>query len=175
MKAIISLFVLLLSVTSGLACTCVRWEGMPEKDRDKYLEELDAIFEGEVVSLGEKRSTLVGLGGGRKYEEVVQNVQLKVLRTWKGLDTTEITVETDAGSSCQFIPTVGSAYVVYASRRNGSLFMNYCSVGQFDDKTLRLKYGQGKLIEHPKPAPAIDEKPESFLYAVWKRIISWFS
>lgn len=160
-----------MSVSTGLACSCVSWEGMGTEKAYKYLEELAAIFDGEVISLGEEKTLTEELTDGQKSERIVRPVRFKVLRTWKALDGNEITLNTQAGgSSCSFIPTVGAKYRIYT--RTG--FIGYCSVGQFPESTLRLKYGQGTVIEPPNPPPTT-EGNESFLSSIWNRIASWFS
>src|SRR5688500_11951981 len=113
MTALAIVFAILSSVASVLACTCVNTAAISVEQHSKYLKNVQAIFEGEVISVGEK--TMIPIQRGEhSYEMGVRPVVFKVFRVWKGSEQAEITVEADASSSCSFVPDVGRRSIVYA-------------------------------------------------------------
>ncbi|MEJ7849466.1 MAG: hypothetical protein WKF92_15400 [Pyrinomonadaceae bacterium] len=177
MKILVSLLVLFFAFSPGFACSCVN-TSVPVKEHNKYLKNIEAIFDGEVVSVGEKRIVVRKYEGGFTLKDTVSPVKFKVFRIWKGFDQSEIIVETDVESSCRFIPAVGSRYTVYASKgleTDGPLSIGYCSIGKFDDAKMKIEYGEGKLMNQPTPIPRANEKTENFFSIVWNRIVSFFA
>ncbi len=177
MKPLLSILFLLFFISPAFACTCMNMRNLTVKEHNKYLKEVSSIFEGEVMSLGEKRTVLRKYSEKLTLQETVQSVTFRVYRLWKGQEQTEVTVETDAESSCRFLPPVGSRVTVYAGRardKTGFLSINQCSVGSFDDQKMRVKYGEGKVIEQ-QPLPDKDREPESFLSMVWTRVDRFLS
>ncbi len=162
MKILISIFIMFFAFKPGLACTCVNTKDLSVKEHSKYLKNIQAIFEGEVVSVGEKRTVVRKNKGEIILEDTVSSVTFKIFRIWKGLDQPEVTVEADVASSCQFIPQVGNRFTVYASearKPDGMLYIHYCSVGTFDDAKMKVEYGEGRLVQHPPPPTLKRTKP----------------
>ncbi len=178
MKIILASFILLISHSIALSCTCVNTQ-VPVKQHNKWLKDVSAIFDGEVVSLGDKKTIVRKYNGGVTIEDIVQPVTFHVYRVWKGIEQEEITVETDVGSSCALKPTVGSRFTVYAytaGKPSGELSMNYCSVGHFDDAKMMVEYGEGKFIQAtPNEVSELDEPEPTFISLIWNKIISFFS
>ena len=104
MKPLFSILLLLSSFSAVFPCTCANTANISGNQHSKYLKEVKAIFYGEVVSLGEKRI----VGKLNEYQSTFQTVKFKVFRAWKNVDNSEITVETEIESSCQFIPKIGN-------------------------------------------------------------------
>lgn len=111
-------------------------------------------------------------------EDSVRTVRFNVFRIWKGFYESEITVETNVESSCQFIPKIGERLMIYANEHTGSdipFYIHYCSVGTFNDDKMKVTYGEGKLIEQSQVVTPINETTENFFSIVWKKIVSFFS
>ena len=174
-RAVFAIIFLLLVFTPALACTCINARNLFAKEHNKYLDHVAAIFEGEVVSLGEPRSIGRELIGGHKVLETLQPVRFRVFRTWKGPEQSEITVETDAWSSCRLIPSIGDRAVVYAGttgKAGSPLQINYCSIGKFDDRKMKVRYGPGRIVE--QPAPLQSAETPGILSVFWAKIVSLF-
>lgn len=179
MRILTSILFLLFGVTTAFACTCINTENLTNKEHSKYLKEVKAIFHGEVISLGEKRSIKKNFGNGIIIPITYQPVKFKVLRAWKGIETPEVFVEADVESSCSYIASVGSKVTVYAYENEDtkiSLHINYCSVGHFDDEKMKREYGAGKVFEHPEveQTPQV-ENTKGFWAKLWKTVTSFFS
>lgn len=172
MRGFIIILVFLLSVSDSLACTCVNTTNISDKEHSGYLKKVKAIFYGEVVSLGEKREVS---RRGRNFEatDIFQPVKFRVLRAWKGVESAEITVETDAESSCRYVPSVGNRIMIYAYEDKPAsiqYFVNYCSVGVFDDEKMKREYGEGTLMQ-----PAENKEISTgFWTRLWDQLVSYF-
>lgn len=173
MKFIFSSFILLLSFNSALACSCPRWEYMPDERVNKYLDEIAAIFEGEVVSIGDQRRSVASSSEVRRTDFEVRPVRFVVSRVWKGSESMEIEVEADAVSSCGFVPSLGTKGIFYAHGKPGQLSIGICSFKSFDDKRMKARFGSGKEITQPKSYGAARQIEETFVSSSWKWIVSW--
>jgi hypothetical protein len=178
MKLLASILFLLFGIAPAFACTCINTVNMTDKEHSKYLKQVKAIFYGEVISLGEKRIIEIYRRGDMSVSTSYQPVKLKVLRSWKGIESDEVFVETDTESSCGYIASVGSKVMIYAYENKDTkipLHINYCSIGHFDDEKMKLEYGAGKVFEHPeaKCIPQI-ENTEGFWAKLLKTVASFF-
>ena len=177
MKIVCAIFILIFNSSLAFSCTCIYARGLSDKEHSKYLKSVAAIFEGEVISLGEKRQITRKFGKGIVIEDTVQPIIFKVTRAWKGVDQPEIIVETDAASSCQFLPPIGAKIVIYAyppREKSGALSINYCSTGVYDDEKMKREYGPGIVIEQPDAASTIEPRI-SMISMIWNRLVSLFS
>lgn len=178
MKILISIFILIFSYNLIFACMCVNKDFLSDKEYSELLQTKAAIFYGEVIDVGEKRTMYGKTLGGRSYPFIVQKVKFKVLRVWKGVEELEISVETNASDSCQFIPVIGERYKVYADKNkefNIPIFTDYCSVSSFDEERMKLEYGEGRVFEEPEQESRQNKPAESFLAMIWQKIISFFT
>ncbi len=177
MKIFVTILFLLIISPAVFACTCVNAKNYSDAEYRKMLKQVKAIFYGEVTSLGEQRFVELDYGKVKPITSY-QTVNFKVLRVWKGIDFNEIAIETEAASSCQYIPQAGSKVIIYAypnKNTKTSLFMNQCSVG-LDDDRMKRELGEGKVLAQSQTLlfqPA--ENGESFLETVLKQVISLFS
>lgn len=178
-KLLIISIIVLVSISDSLACTCVNTSNISDEQHSKYLKKVKAIFYGEVISLGEKRQVTykVKNRAGNSYDEITdvfQPITFRVLRAWKGVESPEITVEADAGSSCAFVPPIGSKLTIYAYENRAAKIeysVNYCSVGVFDDKRMKGEYGEGRFLQ-PEETKEISI---SFWSRLWNHLVSYFS
>jgi len=91
----------------------------------KEIEHNDAVFRGEVISIGEPRARCHALG----VFFGVYTVEFKVNTVWKG-EINETTFVTTGWSSCHFgfdDIDVGEEYIVYASEIDWGLTVDGCS------------------------------------------------
>jgi hypothetical protein len=126
--AIISLFSLGLIANYGFqnasACQCARLT--PEM----YYENSDVIFLGKVNS--RERAPLSDVG---------MHVTFDVLRSWKGVDTTKVTIHTGDGSSCGSygfrVDDPERQYLVYGTKEFSEIRVSLCG-GTVNDPSLEV-------------------------------------
>ena len=174
MKILAVISIIFFSFSSILACTCVNTSNISDAQHSKYLKEVKAIFYGEVISLGEKRDVEYTAA----YQNTYQAVKFKVLRSWKGVDSPKVTVETEIKSNCMYIPDVGNRIMVYAYESKElkiPLLINYCSIGKFNDERMKREYGEGKVFEEPTPQQSNQqpEPQEGFWSWIWQKIVPY--
>lgn len=93
------------------ACSC-----KPPSPPAEAMAERDAVFEARVAEVRADPSE------GRSA------VTLEVLRSWKGVDASSLTVTTSGSSaSCGFHFEEGERYLVYADAVEGALWVSLCS------------------------------------------------
>ncbi|HEX8286632.1 MAG TPA: hypothetical protein VF556_01475 [Pyrinomonadaceae bacterium] len=175
MKILASIVILLFGISDGFACTCANMENISEADHSKYLKEVKAIFYGEVIEKGEKREITWSKA---RITDGFQAIKFKVLRAWKGIENSEIIVETNISSSCQYNPEIGSKVMVYAYENKEAkipLYINYCSIGKFNQQKMKREYGEGKVFEEPERQIPKNNSSENFVSMIWQKIISFFS
>lgn len=178
MKVFASLFIMLIESSLILACTCVNTMNISDEQHSKYLKDVKAIFYGEVTELKDVRQIVRKYKDGFTLTDTVQPVKFKVLTAWKGVESAEIIVETDASWSCKYIPEIGNKIMVYAyenKESQSSLSINYCSIGHFDDEKMKREYGEGKTFAEPQTEIRTSEEPENFFSFIWRKLISIFS
>ncbi len=94
---------------SGLPCRCPIEPESVERD----FKSSAAVFLGEVVSVRGARGRL--------------EARLRVSRSWKGIDTEEVSVFEPANSAESPNYRTGVSYLVYAGMHDGELFTGMCS------------------------------------------------
>ncbi len=169
--------------SAAFACTCV--VNLPEEEQIKAMEEVDTIFYGEVISIGEKRRanregiTVKETGQIFYRTEIVKPIKFKVLRFWKGEKAEEITVEANAHDSCQLNIEIGEKHLIYAGYKkvpNSVNYVNYCSPSRFEESILKKVYGDGEIVEEEKIESHEQTKiPDNFFSIIWLKLISFFS
>lgn len=179
MKIFAAILFLFSGISTTFCCSCYNFTNISEAQHSKYLRNVKAIFYGEVISLGEKRVIEQYPGKISSYSQTYQPVKFKVLRAWKGVESEEITVEADVDSSCQYIGAIDSKITVYAyedANLKVPLYINYCSIGHFDDDKMKREYGEGKSFEEsPRLTPETTQTSKGFWSNVWSKIVSFFS
>jgi hypothetical protein len=129
-----SVALLLLSVESGFACTCV------EPSNIESFKLADAVFFGKAVNVGYFRS----------------GTAFRVERAWKGVSISEVTVLTNPNvSSCGFRFEEGKSYVVYARKgSDGEYHTGSCTgTANVSSDGEQLAYLQGKATLPLTPGP----------------------
>lgn len=178
MKVFGSVFILLIKTSVVLACTCTNTSNISFEQQSKYLKDVKVIFYGEVVEIGESKKIVRKYKNGFSLTDTVQPVKYKVLKAWKGVESPEITVETDTLSSCRFVPPLGSKATIYVYENEKSetpFSINQCSVNRFNEEMLKREFGEGKTFEEPEREIQTTESSENFLSIIWQKIISVFS
>ena len=173
-KIFVSIVLILLIPEFIFACTCTNTNNISDKEAEKQLKNYSAIFFGEVISIEEESTSSHDSKG---YFAGYKPVKFKVLQTWKGTESPEITVEADMESSCNAPVYVGDKVMIYAfeNKEFSSRFLiNSCSINHFDNEKMKKIYGEGKVIEHPTPSPTPSEPAEGFWSNLWKKITSFF-
>ena len=179
MKTFASILFLASGISTVFACMCFNIENITDAQHSKYLKQVKAVFYGEVISLNEKRIVEIKYPGNVNSSTTYQPVKFKVLQTWKGIETVEVFVETDVGSSCSYAASVGSKIMVYAYENKATeipFYVNYCSVGHFDDEKMKREYGAGKVFEQPQVEQTqAAENAKGFWAKLLETITSFFS
>jgi hypothetical protein len=95
-----------------------------QKSAKSTLKQSTAVFSGEVVEIKDGPNWL--------------EARFKVDRSWKGIDTQEVFVLTDASAESPHYH-VREKYLVFAGTRDGKLFTGACS------RTKKLEYAESDL------------------------------
>jgi hypothetical protein len=182
MRFLVLILLALVFTNHLFAHTCTTYKKL-DKEHRRELQKIAAIFYGEVISIDEIRSVESEPNYG------TQDLRVKVLRSWKGVEVRELSVVYRPAyfSFQKEYGGVGTRKVFYAlkSKDSSQLSVEYCSFGLFDDDKMKLEYGDGKGYEELLPVPPLEneellpvpplEKTESFLSYLWNKIISFFS
>jgi hypothetical protein len=113
---VLSIF-LFASAENFYACSCVSLPESVKKQVKGAFSDSTAIFEGEVLEVSNFSKN--------EFELVVK---IKVLNSWKGEQTGEITLTTAKfGSMCGYNFEVGKAYLIYANGSKNQLSAYLCS------------------------------------------------
>ena len=161
---LLALGLLLLATNTISFATCADFAGRGRSDEEvrKSLDRFEAIFQCEVIA-AEPRDSHTEL------------LHVKVLRTWKGADESEVKVIYTAGDEEYGFPNIGDQEILYAYRADdGTLLIPHCgkTYGPRDERMMSL-LGTGREVSiQPTPAPV---EPESFWSWLWKTIKSPFS
>lgn len=167
-KIITSIFILIFSFNSVFPHSCITFKNLDDKEHAQKLDQVSAIFLGEVIS-------------SQEVEMYVYIIELQVLRSWKGVKTTRVKIKYTDPCSYAIHGTFqkGARWMIYGySIKDSELIdINCCNFGLFDDERMKKIYGEGKVIEQPQPSisPTPIEQTESFWSNLWKKIISFFS
>jgi hypothetical protein len=146
-KTIIALFVLSLflfaSAENLYACSCVSFTESVKKQVKRAFSDSTAIFEGEVLEVSKSSKN--------EFELIIK---LKVSKSWKGIQTGEITVKTpNQGSMCGYDFAVGKSYLIYANGSDNQLSVFLCS------RTADLlNNGDIKFLNNLKPKKTVKKQ-----------------
>jgi hypothetical protein len=152
MKILASIFILFFSYGAAFGCTCAN---VSESQRIETVKNAKIVFLGEVVSISQpSRLNFV-------------DVEFKVIRAWKGVDSARVVFKTyDKSSSCSVNYQVGQTAYVLADGNPPQT--NYCSSTLIDFNRISEALGEGKTFED-------FETTESFWSGIWRNIVSFFS
>ena len=167
--AITSLALILVLQTVVLPCTCANTSGLRPIQQKKLIRDSAAIFYGEVISVGEPRTVFYNSGSLHSTP-----VTLRVIRSWKGVNRAEITIDTDTTSSCGLSPSVGRRLTLFPrkSKMSGQLYADLCSRGLLDAEVLKRELGPGTEFSPRTPA---DETRPGLFSGIWAVLVSIFS
>ncbi|WP_240456709.1 hypothetical protein [Virgibacillus halodenitrificans] len=114
----IFIFALSYSPTTSHAFSCVE-PGPPKEE----LKRSSAVFSGKVIKqIDENENNLI-----QSSADKIATV-LKVDKTWKGINETEVIVHTERSSaSCGFEFKLNNSYLVYATKKDDKLHVSLCS------------------------------------------------
>ena len=175
MKILASILFVIFSFNSAFAHTCVTYSRLSDKEHTEKLQEIDAIFYGEVISIGEPNYNQ------NEFKYGTHILRIKVLRVWKGIDTDEVSVAYLRAYQPfdKEIGGIGTKKLFYAqkSKDDSNFHVRYCSFTLFDDERMKRELGEEKVIEEPAPLllPEQSDTTESFWSGIWQRINSFFS
>ena len=164
------------SCNSAIA-SCITYARDNDIKHSQELQKIDAIFYGEVISIGER------INSKDEFRYGSQILKVKVLRAWKGVETNEVSVAyTRAYTTFEKeIGDIGTRKLFYAYRLEDdfNLHISSCSFTLFDDEKMEREYGAGKVFEQSRieqnTPPEQAEKIENFWAKLWKTITSFFS
>jgi hypothetical protein len=156
------------------ACTCAR---LDEKQSIESLKKTDAVFQGEVISISPPQTRKLKNSKGKiYYEEQYLNVEFKVLRAWKGVESETVIVESETDNwSCSLRYKVGQTDYVAANGK--PLKTNICGRAVIAPDRLAEIFGAEKVFESPTPEQSTrqTEPAQSFLSKIYNKIIYLFS
>jgi hypothetical protein len=112
------------------------------------LKKHDAVFSGKVLRV--KGPEIITRDGRSEFASGMIEVTFRVLKTWKSVDTEEVTIVTPH-SSCGYGFVIGEEYLVWASLDRSSPARLMVSLSSRTDKLARAakdlrKLGKGHLI-----------------------------
>lgn len=158
MKIFALILILFFCYSLTFAHSCATYSRLNDKEHNEKLQKVDKIFYGKIISM---------------TEDEHQNylIKFKVMRTWKGVESSEITAK--FSNPCGIPLLIGERKMVYGYSLNDEnvIDVNCCNFGMFDDERMKREYGEGKVIEEPQQL----ETTESFWSWLWKKITSIFS
>ena len=145
MKTLFSTVVLALTFCFGCSvvlCDCAAQHSTVSEALKRH----DAVFSGKVLQV--KRPEVITREGRSEFSSRGIEVTFRVLRTWKSVDTEEVTIVTPL-SSCGYDFAVGEEYLVWANLDRSSparLAVGLCSrTGKLAMATKDLrKLGKGR-------------------------------
>ncbi|MCA1625712.1 MAG: hypothetical protein LC768_15350 [Acidobacteria bacterium] len=167
MKILASILVLLLNYNLVLACVCANTN---EAEQIKTLKRNDAVFQGKVISITAAKEELFS---GEPYLDV----DIQVLKAWKGVDSSKIIVRAEPKiSSCSLDYEIGQT--VYIVADGEPLKTDMCNRGIVSHEKFSEIFGTPKIFEDqqltPEQKPETNEKIESFWSSIWQKIVSLF-
>lgn len=162
MKIFISILILLFSFSISFACTC-----RDDKSTKDYIRDSRAIFVGKIVSIKEQSESKDEFG--KNVIPRFSDAKVEVIKVWKGVEKSEITIEVDH-STCQEAIEEGKIVLIFAYGNNlheGGR----CSRLYVTEEDLKNEFGEGKVVEKLTQT----ENLESFWSSIWQKIVSFFS
>ena len=176
--AIAALTIVLLVHGVVLPCTCTNTSRLSVAQQKKFIDAASAILYGEVVSIGEPRTIIYNAGQKNESSFRRHPLRFKVMRTWKGVTESEITIEADLESSCSLNAGVGEKLMLFPRRtaKSGQLYADLCSRNLLEKEGVVRELGPGTEFRNPtpSPSPASNEEPGFFAW-LWAKIASPFS
>lgn len=133
--------------TTSYACKCVE-----SKSPTEEAAESTAVFSGKVIDQLDKNN------------DRTQFVLFEVKESWKGINQTQVIVQTDGNSSsCGYEFEGGKEYIVYANETDGTLTVTLCSrtellssasgdleeLGKGEEPSEQVKLNLSDLVERP--------------------------
>lgn len=172
-KILFSILILCFTFNVAFAHSCASYSRSDDKEHSQRLKKIDAIFYGEVVSIGETRKN------EDEFRYGSQELKIKVLRVWKGIETNETqllytraytTFEEEIGG-------IGTKKIFYAYKRadEASLHIDSCSFNAFDDERTKREFGEGKVFEEIQSQKIQQEVSQNVWSSIWKAITGFFS
>lgn len=164
-KTIFTIFLILGASSFASATICTN------KANDKVFKELikdtGVIFLGKALHIGQSDGTSTP-------------VEFQIERSWKGVDTNQITVNFVHDSNVSeslLIPKIGSTEIVYADRNvTGKVFSSYCHKVENSQERLNKELGSGVSFEQSSiELSKQNESSEGWLAKLWKAMASFFS
>jgi hypothetical protein len=150
--------------------SCVYLGRLSNVEYEKKLNEVGAIFYGEIISQSEPL-----------YEEKgtpYRILKVKVLRVWKGIETNEVEVKFHySDKDCLEMGELGKMMFYTSSYIDHEKYLEtyWCNKYSFDEKKTKSILGDGKPIELSELEQSKTEKPDSFWTNLWSGILSFFS
>ncbi len=143
MKILASILILLFAYSSVLSCSCINFN---EAQRIENLKKTEVLFEGEVLSVSQPYVVKLKNSKGVVYrKEYLVDVNFKVIRAWKGVDSPQITIQTYAKSdSCSIPYKVGMKPTVLANGKTPRT--DYCTAAIIDFNKIPEILGEGKVF-----------------------------
>jgi len=156
------------------ACSCM---AMDEKQSIEALKKMAAVFQGEVVSISPRQMRPLKTRKGKVYyEEQYVNVEFKVFRAWKGIESDKVIVESETNdSSCSLGYKVGQ--IVYVVANGKPLATTMCNRGHIAPERFTEIFGAEKVFEEPviQQSTQQNEPAQNFWSKAWNNIVSFFS
>lgn len=157
MKIVASIFILFFSYSAAFGCTCAN---VSESQRSETVKNTEMVFLGEVVSINQPSQLNF------------VDVEFKVIRAWKGVDSARVVFKTyDKSSSCSVNYKVGQRAYVLAT--GNPPHPNYCASTLIDFNKISEVLGEGKTFEDAEATQS--ETTEGFWSGMWRNIVSFFS
>jgi hypothetical protein len=142
-----------------------------DKEYKAELKKMDAIFYGEVISISPIDGPFQPSRGPK------QDIKVKVLTVWKGVDAPEVTINYNGAyySFDEEIGGVGTRKIFLAgkAKKSAKLLTGLCLFTSYDSERTRRVLGEGKDVE-VLPSPA-SPASQGFASALWKNFVSLFS
>lgn len=162
MKILALIFILLFGFSISFACTC----RLDTSTKD-YIQDARAIFIGKVISMKEQLESKDA--SGQIVIPSFSDAKVEVIKAWKGVENSEITIEVDH-STCNEAIEEGETVLIFAYGNNlheGGR----CPRLHVTEDDIKKKFGEGKVFENLKQT----ENSESFWTRLWNKIVSFFS
>jgi hypothetical protein len=170
MKVFVAFSILVFGFNLAYAHSCVTFSRLSDEEHLKELSKTDIIFQGEILSISDDIIT-----DTNRFYRNFRKVNLKVIKAWKGIETTQTTALFAENNPCGVKLEVGKKYMIYSGGSSDLFEIDCCSFGRFDEKRIPKQLGEGKIIEEPEPTPIPTETSESFWSTIWSKITSFFS
>ena len=165
MKTVFTIFLILGIAALTFATTCTNKAN--DKVFKKLVKDTSVIFLGKAIHIGQS-------------DKISTPVTFQVERSWKGIDTNQITVNFVHDSNVSesiLIPKLGASEIFYADRNvTGKVFTSYCQKVDNSQERLNKELVGGTAFEQLLIEPSqSNADSEDWLAKLWKSITSFFS